>query len=75
VQDKAEVPQTGMEWQGQRSELVRPRVDLEEYVDQRFLEEHTTHQTEEVWKLSHMELGVFGMVELEEEQPPSPSIQ
>jgi hypothetical protein len=31
--DKAEVPQTGMEWQGQSSELVRPRVDLEEYVE------------------------------------------
>ena len=39
----------GMEWQGQRSELVRPKVDLEEYVEQRFLEEHTTHQMEEVW--------------------------
>jgi hypothetical protein len=33
TQDKAEVPQTGMEWQGQSSELVRPRVDLEEYVE------------------------------------------
>jgi hypothetical protein len=32
-QDKAEVPQTGMEWQGQSSELVHPRVDLEEYVE------------------------------------------
>jgi hypothetical protein len=32
TQDKAEVPQTGMEWQGQSSELVSPRVDLEEYV-------------------------------------------
>jgi hypothetical protein len=33
TQDKAEVPQTGMEWQGQSGELVRPRVDLEEYVE------------------------------------------
>jgi hypothetical protein len=33
TQDKAEVPQTGMEWQGQSSELVRPRVDLKEYVE------------------------------------------
>jgi hypothetical protein len=33
AQDKAEVPQTGMEWQGQSNELVRPRVDLEEYVE------------------------------------------
>jgi hypothetical protein len=33
AQDKAKVPQTGMEWQGQSSELVRPRVDLEEYVE------------------------------------------
>jgi hypothetical protein len=32
AQDKAEVPQTGMEWQGQSSELVRPRVDLEDYL-------------------------------------------
>jgi hypothetical protein len=32
TQDKTKVPQTGMEWQGQSSELVRPRVDLEEYV-------------------------------------------
>jgi hypothetical protein len=75
AQDKAEVPQTGMEWQGQRSKLVRPRVDLEEYVEQRFLEEHTTHQKEEVWKLRHMELGLFGMVGLEEEELPSPGIQ
>jgi hypothetical protein len=37
TQDKAEVPQIGMEWQGQNSELVRPRVDLEEYMEQRFL--------------------------------------
>jgi hypothetical protein len=43
-QDKAKVPQIGMEWQGQNSELMRPRVDLEEYVEQRFFEEHTTHQ-------------------------------
>jgi hypothetical protein len=58
TQDKAEVPQTGMEWQGQSSELVRPRVDLEE-----------------IWKLRHTEPGLFGMVGLEEEEPPSPSIQ
>jgi hypothetical protein len=49
AQDKAEVPQTGMEWQGQSSVLVHPRIDLEEYVEQRFFEEHTTHQMEEVW--------------------------
>jgi hypothetical protein len=75
MQDKAEVPQTGMEWQGQSSELVHPRVDLEGYVEQRFFEEHTTHQMEEIWKLRHTELGLFGMVGLEEEEPPSPSIQ
>jgi hypothetical protein len=74
-QDKAEVPQIGMEWQGQSSELVRSRVDLEEYVEQRFLEEHTTHQMEEVWKLRHMEPGLFGMVGVEEEEPPSLGIQ
>jgi hypothetical protein len=70
AQDKAEVPQTGMEWQGQSSELVRPRVDLEEYVEQRFFEEHTTHQMEEVWKLRYMEPGLFDMVGMEEEEPP-----
>jgi hypothetical protein len=75
AQDKAEVPQTGMEWQGQSSELVRPRVDLEEYVEQRFLEEHTIHQMEEVWKLRHTEPGLYGMVGLEEAEPPSPGIQ
>jgi hypothetical protein len=48
TQDKAEVLQTGMEWQGQSSELVCPRVDLEEYVEQRFFEEHTTHQMDEI---------------------------
>jgi hypothetical protein len=50
-------------------------VVLEEYVEQRFFEQHTTHQMEEVWKLRHMELGLFGMVGLEEEEPPSPGIQ
>jgi hypothetical protein len=75
TQDKAEVPQTRMEWQGQSSELVRPRVDLEEYVKQRFFEEYTTHQMEEVWKLWHIEPRLFGMVGLEEEEPPSPGIQ
>jgi hypothetical protein len=75
TQDKAEVPQTGMEWQGQSSELVRPRIDLEEYVEQRFFEEHTAYQMKEIWKLRHMEPGLFGMVGLEEEEPPSPGIQ
>jgi hypothetical protein len=75
VQGKAEVPETGMEWQGQSSELVRPRVDLEEYVEQRFFEEHTAHQMEEVWKFMYMEHGLFGMVGVEEGEPPSPSIQ
>jgi hypothetical protein len=75
TQDKAEVPQTGMEWQGQNSKLVRPRVDLEEYVEQRFFEEHTAHQMEEIWKLRHTEPGLFGMVGLEDEEPPSPGIE
>jgi hypothetical protein len=75
MQDKAEVPQTGMEWQSQSSELVRPSVDLEEYVEQRFFKEHTTHQMEEIWKLRHTEPRLFGMVGLEEEEPPSPGIQ
>ena len=70
----AEVPQTGMEWQGQSSELICPRIDLEEYVEQRFLEEHTTHQMEDVWKLRLMESGL-GMMGVEEEDPPSPGIQ
>jgi hypothetical protein len=74
-QAKAEVPQIGMEWQGQSSELMRLRVDLEEYLEQRFFEEHTTHQMEEVWKLRHMEPGLFGIVGVEEEEPPSPGIQ
>ena len=60
VQDKAEVLQTWMEWQGQSSKLVRLRVDLEEYVEQRFYEEYTIHQMEEVWKLRHIEPGLFG---------------
>jgi hypothetical protein len=54
---------------------VRPRVDLEEYVEQRFFEEHTAHQMEEIWKLRHTEPGLFGMVGLEEEEPSSPGIQ
>lgn len=33
AQDKAEVLQEGMERQGQSSKLVRPKVDLEEYVE------------------------------------------
>jgi hypothetical protein len=72
TQDKAEVPHPGIEWQGQSSELVCPRVDLEEYVEQRFFEEHTAHQMEEIWKLRHTELGLLGM---EEEEPPSLDIQ
>jgi hypothetical protein len=75
TQDKAEVPPTRMEWQGQSSKLVRPRVDLEEYVEQRFFEEHTAHQMEEIWKLRHTEPRLFGVVGLEEEEPPSPGIQ
>ena len=54
---------------------MRSRVDLEEYVEQRFFEEHTTHQMEEVWKLRHMEPRLFSMVGMEEEDPPSPCIQ
>ena len=72
MKEKAEVLQIGMEWQDQSSELVRPRIDSEEYVEQRFLEEHITHQMEEVWKLRYMEPRLFGMVE--EEDPPSPGI-
>jgi hypothetical protein len=75
MQDKAEVPPTRMEWQGQSNKLVRPRVDLEEYVEQRFFEEHTAHQIKEIWKLRHTEPGLFGMVGLEEEEPPSLGIQ
>jgi hypothetical protein len=63
-----------MEWQGQSSELVHPRVDLKEYVEQRFFEEYTTHKMEEIWKLRHTEPGLIGMVGLEEEGPPSPCI-
>jgi hypothetical protein len=55
--------------------LVCPRVDLEEYMEQRFFEEHTAHQMEEIWKLRHTESGLFGMVGLEEEEPPLPGIQ
>jgi hypothetical protein len=70
TQNKAEVPQTGMEWQGQSSELVRPKVDLQEYVEQRFFEEHTGHQMEEIWKLklnpcSHNTIRHSGMSNLE----------
>jgi hypothetical protein len=54
---------------------VRPKVDLEEYVEQRFFEEHTAYQMEEVWKLRYMEPRLFGMVEVEEDEPPSPGIQ
>jgi hypothetical protein len=65
-----------MEWQGQSSELVRPRVNLEEYVEQRFFEEQKiAHQMEEIWKLRHTEPRLFGMVGLEEEEPPLPCIQ
>jgi hypothetical protein len=44
-------------------------------VEQRFFEEHTAHQMEEIWKLRHTEPRLFGMVGLEEEEPPSPGIQ
>jgi hypothetical protein len=64
-----------MEWQGQSSKLVRPRVDLEEYVEQRFNKEHTAYQIEEIWKLRHTEHGLFDMGGLEEEESPSPGIQ
>jgi hypothetical protein len=45
-----------------------------EYVEQRFLGEHTAHQLEEVWKLRHAEPGQLGMVGMEDETP-SPGIQ
>jgi hypothetical protein len=41
--DKAEEPHDGMEWHGQRSELVHSRMNLEEYVEKMFFEEHIAH--------------------------------
>jgi hypothetical protein len=64
-----------MECHGQRSELVHSKMDLEEYVEKMFFEEHTTHQMEEIWKLNQKEPEFFGMVGLEEVEPSSPDIQ
>jgi hypothetical protein len=41
-----------VEYHGQSSELVHSKMDLEEYVEKMFFEEHTTHQMKEIWKLS-----------------------
>ena len=38
-----------MEYHGQHSKLVHPKMDLEEHVQKMFFEECTAHQMEEVW--------------------------
>jgi hypothetical protein len=45
VHDKADEE---MECHGQRIKLVHSKMDLEEYVEKMFFEEHTTHQMEEI---------------------------
>jgi hypothetical protein len=51
------------------------KAKVASYAEQRFFEEHTAYQMEEIWKLRHTEPGLFGMVGLEEKEPPSPGIQ
>jgi hypothetical protein len=67
LQDKAQ----NLECHGQSSQLVHPKMDLEEYIEKIFFEEHTTYQMEEIWRLSQIEL--CGMVGLEEVAEPSSS--
>ena len=64
-----------MECHGQRIELTHFKMDLEEYVEKMFFEEHWAHQIEEIWKLNQTEPELFGMVGLKEVEPSSPSIQ
>jgi hypothetical protein len=53
---------------------VHPKMDLEEYIEKMFFEEHTAYQMEEIWRLNQIEL--CSMVGLEEEaEPSSPGIQ
>jgi hypothetical protein len=75
AQDKAEELHDGMECHGQSSELIDSKMDLEEYVEKMFFEEHTAHQMEEIWKLSQMEPELFGMVVLQEVEPSLSGIQ
>jgi hypothetical protein len=44
-------------------------MDLEEYIEKMFFEEHTAYQIEEIWRLNQIEL--CGMVGLEEVGEPS----
>jgi hypothetical protein len=63
-----------LECHGQSSQLVHPKVDLEEYIENLFFEEYTTYQMEEIWRLNQIEL--CRMVGLEEvSEPSSPGIQ
>jgi hypothetical protein len=63
-----------LECHGQSSQLVHPKMDLEEYIEKMFFKEHTAYQMEEIWRLNQIEL--LGMVGLEEvAEPSSPGIQ
>jgi hypothetical protein len=64
-----------LERHGQSSQLVHPKMDLEEYVEKMFFEEHTAYQMEEIWRLNQVEHELSGMVGLEEDEPSSPGIQ
>jgi hypothetical protein len=69
-QDKVQ----NLECHGQSSQLVHPKIDLEEYIEKMFFEEYTAYQMEEIWRLNQIEL--YGMVGLEEVvEPSSPGIQ
>jgi hypothetical protein len=65
---------SNLECHGQSSQLVHPKMDLEEYIEKMFFEEHTAYQMEEIWRLNQIEL--CGIVSLQEEaEPSSPGIQ
>lgn len=56
------------------SELAHLRMELEEHVEKMFMEEYTTQYMEEIYKLCQLE-GLAGVMEVEEEELPSPGIQ
>jgi hypothetical protein len=63
-----------LECHGQSSQLVHLKMDLEEYIENLFFEEHTAYQMEEIWRLNQIKL--YRMVGLEEvAEPSSPGIQ
>ena len=71
---KAEDLHYGVENQSQGSRLAHQRIDLEEVVEEMFVEEQIAIQMVEIDKLGQLE-GLGGVIEVEGDKFPPPGIQ